>query len=195
MNPSTPGLPVHHQLLELTQTHVHWVGNAIQPSPLCRPLLLPSVFTSIRVYFRYYDLLIIYIFIFSCAGLLLQCGLFSSCSVLRLSCSKACGIFLDQGSTSCLLLWQADSLPRKPYSYYWFFFFFFFPMLEAFTLDCCVSNKLTCRIFLFKTNIHLRNTFWATETLPDSLEKPYGTWKYIDLQFSRNIQAGDEAWN
>ena len=73
----------------------------------------------------YYDLLIIYVFIFSCAGLLLQCGLFSSCSVLRLSCSKACGIFLDQGSTSRLLLWQADSLPRKPYSYYWFFFFFF----------------------------------------------------------------------
>ena len=29
---STPGLPVHHQFLELTQTHVHWVGDAIQPS-------------------------------------------------------------------------------------------------------------------------------------------------------------------
>ena len=28
---STPGLPVHHQLLEFTQTHVHWVGDAIQP--------------------------------------------------------------------------------------------------------------------------------------------------------------------
>ena len=32
MNHSTPGLPVHHQLLESTQTHVHWVGDAIQPS-------------------------------------------------------------------------------------------------------------------------------------------------------------------
>ena len=32
MDCSTPGLPVHHQLLELTQTHVHWVGDAIQPS-------------------------------------------------------------------------------------------------------------------------------------------------------------------
>ena len=30
MNCSTPGLPVHHQLLEFTQTHVHWVGDAIQ---------------------------------------------------------------------------------------------------------------------------------------------------------------------
>ena len=32
MNCSTPGLPVHHQLPESTQTHVHWVGDAIQPS-------------------------------------------------------------------------------------------------------------------------------------------------------------------
>ena len=36
---STPGLPVHHQLLESTQTHVHWVGDAIQPS---HPLLSSS---------------------------------------------------------------------------------------------------------------------------------------------------------
>ena len=32
MNRSTPGLPVHHQLPEFTQTHVHWAGDAIQPS-------------------------------------------------------------------------------------------------------------------------------------------------------------------
>ena len=32
MNRSTPGLPVHHQLPESTQTHVHWVSDAIQPS-------------------------------------------------------------------------------------------------------------------------------------------------------------------
>ena len=38
MNHSTPGLPVHHQLPESTQTHVHWVGDAIQPShPLSSP--------------------------------------------------------------------------------------------------------------------------------------------------------------
>ena len=36
MNHSTPGLPVHHQLLEITQTHVNRVGDAIQPS---HPLL------------------------------------------------------------------------------------------------------------------------------------------------------------
>ena len=51
MNRSTPGLPVHHQLPESTQTNVHWVGDAIQPSILCCPLfLLPSIFPSIRVF-------------------------------------------------------------------------------------------------------------------------------------------------
>ena len=39
MNHSTPGLPVHHQLPEFTQTHVHIVGDAIQPS---HPLSSPS---------------------------------------------------------------------------------------------------------------------------------------------------------
>ena len=39
MNHSRPGLPVHHQLPESTQTHVHWVGDAIQPS---HPLPSPS---------------------------------------------------------------------------------------------------------------------------------------------------------
>ena len=39
MNRRTPGLPVHHQLLEFTQTHVHQVGDAIQPS---HPLSSPS---------------------------------------------------------------------------------------------------------------------------------------------------------
>ena len=39
MNHSMPGLPVHHQLPEFTQTHVHWVGDDIQPA---HPLLSPS---------------------------------------------------------------------------------------------------------------------------------------------------------
>ena len=39
MNHSMPGLPVHHQLLEITQTHIHRVGDAIQPS---HPLSSPS---------------------------------------------------------------------------------------------------------------------------------------------------------
>ena len=50
---SMPGLPVHHQLPEFTQTHVHRVCDAIQPShPLLPLLLLPSIFPSIRVFFN-----------------------------------------------------------------------------------------------------------------------------------------------
>ena len=45
MNRSTPGLPVHHQLLEFTETHVHQVSDAIQPS---HPL--PPIPPSIRVF-------------------------------------------------------------------------------------------------------------------------------------------------
>ena len=47
MNCSTPGLPVYHQFLELTQTYFHRVGGDIQPS---HPLLLPSDFPSVRVF-------------------------------------------------------------------------------------------------------------------------------------------------
>ena len=51
MDCSMPGLPVHHQILELTQTHIHWVSDAIQPS---HPLLSPSPpafnLSSIRVF-------------------------------------------------------------------------------------------------------------------------------------------------
>ena len=42
MNRSTPGLPVHHQLLEFTQTHIHRVGDAIQPSHLLSSPSLPA---------------------------------------------------------------------------------------------------------------------------------------------------------
>ena len=50
MNCNTAGLPVHHQFPEFTQTHVHQVSDAIQPS-LCNPLLLlPSIPSSIRVF-------------------------------------------------------------------------------------------------------------------------------------------------
>ena len=47
MNHSMPGLPVHHQLLEFTQTHVHRVGDAIQPS---HPLSSPSSALSLSQY-------------------------------------------------------------------------------------------------------------------------------------------------
>ena len=50
MDCSMPGSPVLHYLLEFAQTHVHWVGDAIQSLILCCPLLLlPSVFPSANV--------------------------------------------------------------------------------------------------------------------------------------------------
>ena len=51
MDCSTPGLPVHHQLPEFIQTHVHWVSHAIQPSHLMLSLY--------RVNYSYIDLIIV----------------------------------------------------------------------------------------------------------------------------------------
>ena len=55
MNRSTPGLPVHHQLPEFTQTHIHRVSDAIQPShplvpfsPVLNPSQFQSLFQSVR---------------------------------------------------------------------------------------------------------------------------------------------------
>ena len=51
MDCSTPGFPVLHHLLEFAQTHVHQVGDIINHLILCLPLLLlPAVFSSIRVF-------------------------------------------------------------------------------------------------------------------------------------------------
>ena len=51
MDCSTPGFPVHHQLLKLAQTHVHRLGDTSQPShPLSSLSPLPSIFPSIRVF-------------------------------------------------------------------------------------------------------------------------------------------------
>ena len=51
MDCSMQGFPVHHQLPEFTQTHVHWVVEAIQPPHPLLPLLLPpSIIPSIRVF-------------------------------------------------------------------------------------------------------------------------------------------------
>ena len=53
MNRSMPGLPVHHYLPEFTQTHVHWIGDAIQPPhPLSSPFPPAPIPPSIRVFFN-----------------------------------------------------------------------------------------------------------------------------------------------
>ena len=50
MDSSMPGFPVLLHLQEAAQIHVHWVSDAINCLILCRPLLLPSVFHSIRFF-------------------------------------------------------------------------------------------------------------------------------------------------
>ena len=50
---SMPGLPVHHQLPEFTQTHVHWVGDVIQPShPLSSPSPPAPIPPKLRVFYN-----------------------------------------------------------------------------------------------------------------------------------------------
>ena len=46
MDCSTPGFPVHHQLPDLAQTHVHWVSDAIQPSPPLSSTSPPALYLS-----------------------------------------------------------------------------------------------------------------------------------------------------
>ena len=54
MNCSTPGLPVHYKLLELAQTRIHWVGDAIQPShPLSPPSPPAFNFSQHQVLFKW----------------------------------------------------------------------------------------------------------------------------------------------
>ena len=50
MDCSTPDLPVHHQILDLAQAHVLWVGMPSNSLILCHPLLLPAIVPSIRVF-------------------------------------------------------------------------------------------------------------------------------------------------
>ena len=50
MNRSTPGLPVHHQLPEFTQTHIHQVSDAIQPSLYCVCVCVCVVYSIVYIY-------------------------------------------------------------------------------------------------------------------------------------------------
>ena len=54
MNCRTPGLPVHHQLPEFTQTHVHRVGDAIQPSHPHHPLLKNKRISTYEIISKYF---------------------------------------------------------------------------------------------------------------------------------------------
>ena len=99
MNRSTPGLPVHHQLPEFTQTHVHRVGDAIQPS---HPLLFYFL-----LYFNF--LKFIYLLIFGCAGSSLPSAGFSLIVASGGYYLVWCAGFSLQW---LLLLWSTGSMAR-----------------------------------------------------------------------------------
>ena len=126
MNRSTPGFPVHHQLSELAQTHVHRVGDAIQPShPLPSPS--PPAFNlsqhqsffpasvSVTVISKFRMCLLSR---FSCVQLFVTLCMVAGRAPLSMGCHALLqGTFLTQGSNLSLLSllhWQASSLPLAP---------------------------------------------------------------------------------
>ena len=141
MDCSTPGLPVHHQLPEFTQTHVHWVGDAIQPShPLSSPSpptlnfsqhqgLLKWVYSFCeKCLFKTHKLRVKWSESHSIGPNFLQPhGLNSPWNFPGKNTGVSCyfllqGIFVTQGSNLCLLhllLWQADSLPAETQGKLW----------------------------------------------------------------------------
>ena len=105
MDCSTPGFPVHHQHPESTQTHVHRVGDAIQPShPLSSPSPPALNLSQHQGLFKYpYFLLRA-----SCAGLVAQ-----SCPTLATSWTVVCQAPLSRISQARILDWVTISFSRQ----------------------------------------------------------------------------------
>ena len=96
MNCSTPGLPVHHQLPEFAQSHVHWVSDAIQPS---HSRSSPSNLKKKML-------------LFGCTGPSLLWGLFSGCGEQRLLSSYNAHSCLCGGFSCC----RARAVGRSGFS-------------------------------------------------------------------------------
>ena len=127
MNRSTPGLPVHHQLPEFTQTHVHWVSDAIQ---LSHPLLSPSPRTfnlsqlykwvsslhqvakvlEFQVQHQSFRWIFRVDFLIDWFDLLALCGILKSPLLLSLFISYKFGLFCS----SFLIPWDGISIHLRP---------------------------------------------------------------------------------
>ena len=98
MDCSTPGLLVHHQFPEFTQTHVHWVGDAIQSShPF---LLLPSIFPSISGFLKKSVLCIMWADYWSFSFSISPSSEYSGLISFRMDCLD---LFAVQGTLKSLL--------------------------------------------------------------------------------------------
>ena len=115
MNCSTPGFPVLYHLLELAQTHVHWVMMPSNHLILCCPLLLlPSIFPSIRVFSNEW--------LFASGGL--STGASASASVLpmnildwlRLGLTAVNHLLAVQGTLKSLLQHHSSKASILPHS-------------------------------------------------------------------------------
>ena len=107
-----PGFPVHHQLRELTQTQVHWVGDATQTSLFCRPLLLlPSIFPSIKVFSNESVLCIrwpkYWSFSFSISPFSEYSGLISFRMIYLLAVQGTLNSLLQHHSSKASILWHS----------------------------------------------------------------------------------------
>ena len=96
----------------------------------------------------------------------------------RLSCSAACGIFLDQGSNPCPLHWQADSQPLRhqgsPNIFFFFFFFLCQPKLNRTQISCQVSSFLIVMDFVVIFHQKFPKLFLYNENIIHKHHKTYG---------------------
>ena len=125
---STPGFPVLHCHPEFAQTHVHWVGDAVQPSILCRPPLLCICDLFLCVLLRFVSFsLVLSDFIMMCLGIVTFSPLPS------VSCAWNLLGFLDLWVYSFHEIWNFPAIISS------FFFWFLLLMLRS---ENCQGNKL-----------------------------------------------------
>ena len=137
MDCSTHGFPVHHRLLELPQTHVHWVGDAIQPAHPLVLLLLPSIFPSIRVFSNESVLHIRWPKYWSFSFFPGKKSLYS---LFFITASQLYHAISSHSKTTLFNFFQYRKLTLS------FGFFLFFAALEVYTKTYCTSTCITGRI-------------------------------------------------
>ena len=120
MNCSTLGFPVLHRHPEFAQTHVHWVGDAIQPSHPLSPLLLCICDLFLWLFLRFiYFSLVLSDFIMMCLGIV------TSSALPSVSCAWDLLGFLDLWVYSFHEIWNFSAIISS------FFFWFLLPMLRS----------------------------------------------------------------